>query len=703
MLKSHVPDKSSPQGSSNEIFRRTRTTRNQWKILVRKQVSQCLGLALSGISFSISPLMAGEKGKTTHDKPATSTNATIQLDPQVSVQVNGGVVEITDGGRKKTFRAQFKHNDVWISPGIPSEPAKSLQTAETNEVTLRYKILGNRGFLLKVATLKGTPGAIVSGALENQGKSPVMEHYFWEWSSTSPDIVTPTGKRSANPKQTSLYDPTPWKFMLEGKGDAGWALSTDCVVGRGPTTSTSAQGYLYPLERFQPIAPGKSYTASFAAAWVRDAKSAEGFAENTKRLLSNKGDNLEAEIDYGKPAPDWARTPSAGGYYRPSTPAGAKQWAGPSGEVVDFWSDEVIQKQLKPWPWVVGSQPGPEILKRMQAAGIPLLYYVIFYELLDTKEEIKSGNKIYPEWYESLLHEERDLSNHPDWTNIDESGKRRRAKFGLDNNRPGLFNTCFHQKGLMESIEKQIRALMELGYKGIFVDVAEIPPECHGPKFGIHKHAETDKTNFDKYMEALDLIYRVVKEYGPDRIVVLNEPRLDSHWQRADSLMWENCIYDHTDQGQLQSKAELIAYGKKYAKAVEAGKVLFTLSYAGKKNPWQRSIYTYCYSQLFGFTWSDWNEMYQADPEKAVRLYSLRLGKPLAEATEMEGGVWRRDFPRAIVLWNGDETPTSVSLAAPGKTELRNFADASVLTGKDGVFNLTLPAHSGMILQEIEK
>jgi hypothetical protein len=43
-----------------------------------------------------------------------------------------------------------------------------------------------------------------------------------------------------------------------------------------------------------------------------------------------------------------------------------------------------------------------------------------------------------------------------------------------------------------------------------------------------------------------------------------------------------------------------------------------------------------------------------------------------------------------------------VNLAAPGKTELRNFADAAIFTGKDGVFNLTVPAHSGMILQDPE-
>jgi hypothetical protein len=680
-----------------------RTSRNDWKLPTGSIAFRLVGGALLGAAFFTGTLIAGGKDEKTPDKQSPSKNGIIQLDDQVRVRVNGGVVEISSDGRKKSFTAQFKHDGAWIPPGKPSVPPESLQTAETNEVTLRYEIPGNRRFLLKVATLKGTPGAIVTGALENQGKSPVMEYYFWTWSSTSPDIVTPTGKRSANSKLTSLFDPTPWKFVLEGAGDAGWALSTDCVVGRGATTSTSAQGYLYPVERFQAIAPGGKYTASFAVAWVPDAKSAEGFANSTKRFLKREGDETKPKIDYGKPAPDWARSPSASGYYRPSTPAGAKQWAG-TNEVVDFWSDEVIQKQLKPWPWVVGSQPSPEVLKRMQAAGIPLLYYVVFSELLDTSEEVKCGNKIYPEWDESLLHEERDLSKHPDWITIDESGKKRRAQFGLDNNRPGLFNTCFHQKGLMEAIEKQIRALMELGYNGVFVDVAEIPPECHGPQFGIHEHAETNKTNFDKYMEALDLIYRVVKEYGPDRIVVLNESRLDSHWRRADSLMWENCIYDHTDQEQqLQSKAELIAKGKEYAKAVSAGKVLFQLSYAGKKNPWQRSIYTYCYARLFGFTWSDWNETYQSEPEKAVRLYSLRLGEPLAEATEMEGGVWRRDFPHAIVLWNGDETPASVNLAAQGKTELRNFSDASILTCKEGIFHLTMPAHSGMILQEIEK
>ena len=649
-----------------------------------------LGAALSAYPFFKGRLIAAGEVTKLPDKPSSPKSEVIRLDAQVSVQVDGGVVEIQNDGRKQSFTANIHYNDTYVFPEKPLGPPETFQSADTNEVTLRYGIPGERQFTLKIVTLNGTPGAIVTGTLENLGKSNRVEYYFWSWDSTTPDIVTPNGKKSANPKEWSVFEPTPWKYVMEGNDGAGWALATECVVGRGATESAMAMGYLHQLDRFQEIAPGGKYTVSFAAAWVPDAKSAEGFGNTINRL--QKGEMVEVKVDYGKAAPDWARTPLAGGYYRPCT-----------GDFEKNWSDEVIQKQLKPWPWIIGSTPGPEVLKRMQAAGIPLLHYVIFTELLDTDAQVKGGSKVYPEWYESVLNEERDLAKHPDWISIDEAGKRRRALFGLMNNHPGLLNTCFHQKGLMQAIEKQVRTLMERGYNGVFVDLAFSTPECYGPKFGIHEHAEPNKTNTDKYMEALDMIYRVVKEYGQDRIVVLNGA-LDSNWKRADAVMWESAIYEPGKAQQVQTKAELIARGKKYAKAVAAGKVLVQLSFCGPKDKeaWHRSLYTYCYARLFGFTWSDYNEMYEVDPEKALRLYSLRLGEPLAEAVEIEGGVWRRDFPHAVVLWNGDDKPANVNLAAPGKTELRNFADAAIFIGKDGVFNLTVPAHSGMILQDPE-
>jgi hypothetical protein len=645
-----------------------------------------------GVAASGRPLFAEAGGNKALPNTSSANNGIIRIDDQVRIRVKGAIVEIHKDGRKQSFTPNIKYNDAWTFPGEPQGAPETFQTADTSEVTLRYDIPGERRFELKVTTLNGTPGAIVTGKLENCGKSPLIDYYFWSWDSTTPDIVTPTGKKTANLEEWSVFEPTPWKYVMEGKSGAGWALATDCVVGRAATKSSTAMGYLHLVDRFREIAPGDAYTVSFAASWVTDPKGAEGFAAAMKRLAKGEADDTVVKIDYGKPAPDWARTPLAGGYYRPFT-----------GDFEKNWSDEVIKKQLKPWPWIIGSTPGPEVLKRMQAAGIPLLHYLIYVEMLDTAEEVKGGGKVYPEWYESVLNEERDLAKHPDWINIDESGKKRRALFGLMNNHPGLLNTCFHQKGLMQAIEKQVRTLMEHGYNGVFVDLAFSTPECYGPKFGIHEHAEPNKTNTDKYMEALDMIYRVVKEYGQDRIVVLNGA-LDSNWKRADAVMWEAAIYEPGKAQQAQSKAELIARGKKYAKAVAAGKVLFQLSYVGPKDKeaWHRSIYTYCYARLFGFTWSDYNEMYEVDPEKALRLYSLRLGEPVAEAVEMDGGVWRRDFPHAVVLWNGDDKPASVNLEAPGKTELRNFADAAILTGKDGVFSLTVPAHGGMILQDPE-
>ena len=638
-------------------------------------------IVLLGLVVTASRLAAADS-----DPPGAPTGEAIRLDAQVLVYPQGGVVEIAAQGRRQWFSASIKDNDGWAVPGTPLGPPNTFQTADTTVVRLDYAIPGDRQFHLTVTTLNGTLGALVEGKLENRGRSPVVEYTFWSWASTNPGIVTPAGTKVANPQEWTPFEPSPWKYVLADQGDAGWALVTEGVVGRSPGT-TSAMGYLHPLERFQEIPPGGNYVSRFAAAWVPDAKGAATFAKAIAKFT--QGDVDDAVVAYGQPAPSWARTQTAGGYYRPCT-----------GEWTPLWSDEVINKRLKLWPWIIGSTPGPEVLKRMQAAQIPLLHYICFLEMLDTAAQVAGGSKVYPEWYESVLNEGRDLAKHPDWINIDENGKPRRSLFGMMNNHPGLFACCFHQEELHRAIENQVRELMKRGYNGVFVDLAFSASECYGPKFGIHQHAEPAKSNTDKYMEALDLIYRVVKEVGPERLVVLNGV-LDSNWPRADALMWEAAIYEPGKDLQVQTKAELIMRGKKYAKAVAAGKILFQLSYRGSTdgNPWQRVLYTYCYARLFGFTWSDYNELYDVDPARAIRLYSLRLGEPLAAAVELPNGVWRRDYAQGIVLWNGDDQPAQVALDAPGKTVLRNVADAATVTGTNGVFPLAMPAHSGLILQ----
>jgi hypothetical protein len=424
--------------------------------------------------------------------PGAPIGEAIRLDAQVLVYPQGGVVEIAAQGRRQWFTASIKDNDGWATPGAPLAPPTTFQTADTNVVRLDYAIPGDRQFHLTVTTLNGTLGALVERKLENRGKGAVVEYYFWSWASTNPGIVTPAGTKVANPQEWTPFEPTPWKYVLTGQGDAGWALVTEGVVGRA-LGAGQAMGYLHPLERFQEIAPGGNYVARFAAAWVPDAEGAATFAGAITKFT--KGNVDDAVVEYGKPAPAWARTPTAGGYYRPCT----REWA-------HFWSDEVIEKQLKLWPWIIGSTPGPEVLKRMQAARIPLLHYVCFVEMLDTARQIAGGREVYPEWFESVLNEGRDLAKHPDWINIDENGKPRRAMFGLMNNHPGLLNTCFHQEGLHRAIEEQVRELMKRGYSGVFVDLAFSTPECYGPRFGIHRHAEPEKSNTDKYMEALDLI-----------------------------------------------------------------------------------------------------------------------------------------------------------------------------------------------------
>jgi hypothetical protein len=393
-------------------------------------------------------------------------------------------------------------------------------------------------------------------------------------------------------------------------------------------------------------------------------------------------------VDWGAAAPAWARTPIAGGYYRPCS---SDEWA-------KFWSNDVINTRLKPFPWVIGSTPNPEILARFHTAGGKLLHYVCFVEMLDTIRQVQGGGTVYPEWSESILNEERDLARHPNWVAIDENGKPRRSLFGIQMNHPGLMNVCFHDPAVQEAALRQIKKLLELGYDGVFVDLCFSTPECYGDTFAGHKHV-SGKTNTDRYFECLEAIYKTVKDFDKDRLVVMNGA-LDSNFQRADAVMWESAIYAPDKATRLQRRAELVLRGRKYAGAVKCGKILFQLSYCGGKagDSWKRLLFTYTYGRIFGFTWSDYTEYFDIDREKALTLYTLDLGKPLADGVELTNGVWRRDFEKGTVLWNADSLETSTVLEIEAEGAVTNFADGKLLEVQDRRLTIAMPEEGGSIL-----
>jgi hypothetical protein len=81
-----------------------------------------------------------------------------------------------------------------------------------------------------------------------------------------------------------------------------------------------------------------------------------------------------------------------------------------------------------------------------------------------------------------------------------------------------------------------------------------------------------------------------------------------------------------------------------------------------------------------------------------MTLYTLDLGKPLADGVELTNGVWRRDFEKGTVLWNADtsELPTVLEIEAEGA--VTNFADGKLFEVKDRRLTIAMPEESGSIL-----
>jgi len=110
----------------------------------------------------------------------------INLDEQVRVIPQGGFVELTLGSETKKFGVSIMHNEGWIAPNAPIGLPLTFQDADADRIELAYDIPGNRRFHLRVKAIHGVPGAVVIGELENLGKSPVVEYFYWYWSNCSP-------------------------------------------------------------------------------------------------------------------------------------------------------------------------------------------------------------------------------------------------------------------------------------------------------------------------------------------------------------------------------------------------------------------------------------------------------------------------------------------------------------------------------------
>ena len=618
----------------------------------------------------------------------------LQLNARARIHCNGAGVALTNGARTIEFQPNIGYNNNWISLGSPRREPQFHNPGNYNEWVLEYDVPGGRIFRLAVKTFQELDGIVVDGRLINGNESNIVEYFFWSWHMDATDYVVPEGeamrRQPFDRTVDNKLDHVPFVFLPFDRSAGGLAVAANGIVGYQYEPDGDSFLYERAIEHDQELPPGGCYHNAFGAGLVADAGEAAAFYRQVSSYVSF-GVASSSVVDYGRPGPEWltgCRT--LAGYYRP--------WSVEDGK---FWSDEVLDTRLKDFSVIIGSQPNPDILARVHRRGKKLLYYVGNTCYLDAEAQLAGGREVFDEWRESVLSDERLLDNHPDWVCIDENGERFHDLWGTMHGHMGLFYNCLHQDGVQEAALRQVAGLMELGYDGIFVDLAGPTVECYGDKFGIHSHAEPEKSNTDKYFELLDKMYALVKSYGDDRAVILNGP-IASHWPRADALMWESAVWVGGTSRELnQTPAELVLLGKRYAEARKHGKLLLPLVYLPENDPdvFNKAMFSYAYAMIFDLCWTDYTALWDRDAAKAAGLYGLRLGEPENDGAEAQPGVWRRDFSRGTIFWNVSRRPAEFSWpAAERKPDV--IGAGTIAPAGEGGWRLIVPSLGGCFLKK---
>jgi|GEM_PF-1119599 len=263
----------------------------------------------------------------------------------------------------------------------------------------------------------------------------------------------------------------------------------------------------------------------------------------------------------------------------------------------------------------------------------------------------------------NMFYTSVNLREHPEWIEIDAKGERKRSKFWVYEDMKNEYLVCPNTAGYQEAMVAQVRRLMEMGADGVFVDVVTTREECHGQKFGVHKHLYDDQNH--AYAMLLKRVRAEIKKIRPDGALIGNSgniaglpqefvPHLDADMLESYILSWAS---NERNNRWLEKNRNMEPY-------VRAGKVILAHDTLGSTAFGMREdgFFAYASAQLGGLIW---NEGLSISIPEIADLHRIRLGKPLTEARE-ENGVYYRAFENGLVAVNPDnENARSIGIAAP--------------------------------------
>jgi len=621
------------------------------------------------------------------DLEVTSDSVTIQSgDQKLSAGLADGVLNLQTPDGTCRFIINITSPSGWAHPLPAASSPKIYKSKDMVTALITYPVPNDRKLSLRLSAYPGVPVVFVtSGVTGLFGAS--RDYYFWSWDWNMDSYLAP-GKNGPERRtigaKISRFGYNNWVFLPGESG--GLAVLTNGMVGYTP--GKTGQAFINALPRWRFLRPGETLDVGFGLAEVKNADDAAALAKlaHAKKIsaLERLYITKQAKIDYGKPAPDWLRSADMyNGWYR-------------------TWSDEMIKDWMTGFPLIVGAPPSKEIIAKAHDAGMKVIVYVNYMELQNSEIQMREKGRLYKLPNEATPADLLDLAKHPDWVCIDSGGKERRSIWGISQDIPGLYSTCFHQPDLRQAALTQVCNIMDLGADGIFFDNAASVHECYGPKFDKHTHLDPDKTNTDECEELEREVYQLVKSFGADKIVMQNSGILPSHWAYCDAQMWEGFRYNLGSGEPVDTWSEMQYAAEEHADAVKHGKVPVILSYFSsvpKNHRREAALYTYAYTRLYGFLMADWFDLTknQEDWPLARAIYNVRLGKPLGEAVDI-GDVIYREFENGIVALNPASNAVKVALPLPHDGRLSDVAYKRELTVSKSKLELEMFPESGRVL-----
>jgi len=364
-------------------------------------------------------------------------------------------------------------------------------------------------------------------------------------------------------------------------------------------------------------------------------------------------------------------------------------WSGYDIELEDVWVEKIVRLAnvnglKKVHEQVLKVKNGTFDGKSIK--GVPLISHVPVSEIA-FKQAHEQGFRVIPYVHFTDIHTfyaDQDIFpfQHPEvlltdadgkWVNILMDGTYRFNRFLICTNNPVYCKLSL----------AYIKKIMDWGADGLFIDNVDHRQECFAPDFTIkdpefapyvHEHLFPENTNDYAYSRFLESVYKLVKSYGDDKIVVLNSGIGTEFQKNGDCCMWESFIYGGNEwEGRQpeQSWEKIKESAIQNEWYLRSGRRITALSYL---NPTSKEVkddafWAFSAARLVDFIW--WAELKGTGAEI---LYQTHLGKAL-EPLNDTNGLSFRIFENGIIVLNDSTDKANLKLLLPASFKSNRLID----------------------------